>query len=503
MALGLPIGYSARMTQNHTGYLYLGSGSYNRFVHIGLMGDPTLRLQPVAPPSQISTATNASGNVVLNWTASDETVAGYHIYRSPSVDGPYTRLNPTLEPGTLFTDSAPLATTNFYMVRAVKLQTSGSGTYYNPSQGTFGAYPDRRVTLTVDSACGSPAPAAGTNNYSWYDATVLCGLSNSIVEQGTTQRVVIGWSGIGDVLGSGTDIEPRLINLTQNSSITWLWQTSFWLHIATEGEGTVDQSSGWYRANTPVTLTASGNALYNSLFSHWSGNVPEGMEHTNPLEIPFASASEITAVFIASANPDNSLPFVETFEAYPPDTRLPGTNGWHAATWTAATVSTNSEIISGILDYGLTQPYPVNTTHNQAGMITNDASLCVISSSNSIVTTKMLIKMNPTPTDYIPNPSTLTYQMACLFSEDGYFQLWHGTPVTGTKVWSTFTGTIYNTNEWHSLTLENDYATSGQGSRYFRISIDNGPWLTHADGYTANDGTGSSGAQSPTQPSTT
>jgi hypothetical protein len=71
--------------------------------------------------------------------------------------------------------------------------------------------------------------------------------------------------------------------------------------------------------------------------------------------------------------------------------------------------------------------------------------------------------------------------------------LLHGTPVTGVELWSTFTDTLYDADLWHTVTLEKYYKTIGPGCRYFRICMDNGPWLTHADGYTSNDGSGSSG----------
>lgn len=492
MALGLPIGYSTRATQNNTG-LYRSS-SYAGYVHIGLMGDPSLRLHPVAPPSQITTVTNLSGDVTLNWIASAEPVAGYHIYRAPAFDGPYTRLSPSLETGTAFTDENPLAATNFYMVRAVKLQTSASGTYYNPSQGTFGASPDRQVTLTVNSAFGSPHPSTGTYSYSWYDAAAItCSVSGNVIEiTGDTRLVVSGWSGTGDASAGGTGSVTPLINLKRDSSITWQWQTNFLISIATDGKGTVDKPSGWYPADTNITLTAVANAFY--IFSHWSGTaVPEGMEQTNPLQVSFAAAGEITASFMPDQNPDNTLPFAESFETYSPGTQLPGTSGWDAGASSDATVSTNSEVISGIVDYGLTQSYPINTTHQQAGVLTNDVSLRIVSASNTIVITKLLAKMQPYPTARTPDPSALTDQLAVIFSEEGYLRLFHGTPGAGANVWSTFTGTPYDLNKWHTITLEKDYATVGQGSRYFRISIDNGPWLTHTAGYTANDGSGSPG----------
>ncbi|NOS70500.1 MAG: fibronectin type III domain-containing protein [Verrucomicrobia bacterium] len=133
MGLGETIGFSTRLTQNNT-----DNYDFNDFagsVHLGLMGNPTLRMHIVAPPTAFGVTKNGSGGVVLSWSASPEEVIGYHVYRAPTVTGPFTRLNGGLLTSTTYTD--PVVSTNVYMVRAVKLEVSGSGSYYNASQGIF------------------------------------------------------------------------------------------------------------------------------------------------------------------------------------------------------------------------------------------------------------------------------------------------------------------------------------------------------------------------------
>jgi hypothetical protein len=135
MALGDPIGFSARLTMNNSTLYKSQLNPYRRGVHISLLGDPTLRLDPVVPASNLS-ATRSGGNVVLHWSASGEAVAGYHVYRAATPAGPYARLTPRLLTTTSFTDVGRVAA-GTYMVRAIKLQLTPSGTYRNPSQGTF------------------------------------------------------------------------------------------------------------------------------------------------------------------------------------------------------------------------------------------------------------------------------------------------------------------------------------------------------------------------------
>ena len=136
MALGETLGYSARLAQNN-----LAAGLYRNQVnqgagqvHVALMGDPASRIHPVAPPAGLTGYVDATG-AHLQWTPSSEPVLGYHVYRSGNPAGPFLRVNNELLAGNTFIDRS--ATGGTYMVRAVKLETSASGSYYNPSQGVF------------------------------------------------------------------------------------------------------------------------------------------------------------------------------------------------------------------------------------------------------------------------------------------------------------------------------------------------------------------------------
>ena len=113
------------------------------------MGDPALRLHPFAPPFALLALTNASGGTDLSWNAASNQVLGYHVYRAPLPSGPYSRLTTSLVAGNGYTDAAE-SSERFYMVRAVRLENSSSGSYYNPSQGAFAELP--------------LGPASGDNN---------------------------------------------------------------------------------------------------------------------------------------------------------------------------------------------------------------------------------------------------------------------------------------------------------------------------------------------------
>ena len=162
MGLGETIGFSTRITQNNDGTLYSGSGQ-RQFVSIALLGDPTLRMHVVAPPTDLVVATNGTGGLDVRWAPSLDAVAGYYVYRAPNPGGPFVRLNNALINGTNYSDAVFAKST--YMVRAVKLEVSGSGSYFNASQGIFHdfATPAAKSLLVItaqnlNKAYGEPLP---------------------------------------------------------------------------------------------------------------------------------------------------------------------------------------------------------------------------------------------------------------------------------------------------------------------------------------------------------
>jgi hypothetical protein len=137
MALGETVGYNTMLTQNNSGIPYEDYySSSRRYVHIALMGDPTLRMHVVAPVSNIAGSRNAN-NINLSWTASSDSVAGYYVYRAANSTGPYSRISGSLVNGTSYTDANVPSGDFTYMVRAVKKESTASGSYFNASGGTF------------------------------------------------------------------------------------------------------------------------------------------------------------------------------------------------------------------------------------------------------------------------------------------------------------------------------------------------------------------------------
>jgi hypothetical protein len=146
MALGENIGYSTWLTQSdYTNYFRVKVENFvilehpgDQFITPALMGDPTLRLHVVAPPA-ITIIKSSGTQATVNWSKSKDAEEGYYIYRTTDLNTPFVRVATAKATDSVYIDAAPLNTSgkNYYMVRAVKLQHSGSGTYYNLSQGSI------------------------------------------------------------------------------------------------------------------------------------------------------------------------------------------------------------------------------------------------------------------------------------------------------------------------------------------------------------------------------
>ena len=167
MAVGEPIGHGVRLSQNNSSLYASQVNRQTRGIHLALLGDPTLRLQVVAPPSGLRAGTGG-GSPALTWTTSPDATAGYHVYRATDEAGPFTRVTTSPVTGTAFTDYAAPAGTYTYQVRAVRRESSGGGTYFNTSQGVFttatvtNPTPPPTTSSPIGGTGGTPAPGGGS-----------------------------------------------------------------------------------------------------------------------------------------------------------------------------------------------------------------------------------------------------------------------------------------------------------------------------------------------------
>jgi len=165
MALGENIGYGTVLTQNTSTNWVQDTCFGGRLTHIALMGDPTLRMHVVAPPANLMVEED-NGHAELTWDLSADNVLGYHVYRKEAGTDFFDRVNGTVITSGAYIDSCLVYQTNYeYMVRALRLETSASGSYYNLSQGIMD-------DLTIQTNLGVTA------DFTWVDGNGFAEFSN-------------------------------------------------------------------------------------------------------------------------------------------------------------------------------------------------------------------------------------------------------------------------------------------------------------------------------------
>lgn len=133
MGLGHHIGLSAIKSQAASGSFY-NQGNSSQSAHIALMGDPTLRLHPMKPAQNLN-AVFIDGDIELTWDVSNDGSDGYFVYKKEAGTD-WSFLVNLADDATKFSDYCVKPNTSYsYMVKAVKLEHSGCGSYFNTSLG--------------------------------------------------------------------------------------------------------------------------------------------------------------------------------------------------------------------------------------------------------------------------------------------------------------------------------------------------------------------------------
>ncbi len=208
---GIAVSWTASAAQNLTGYHVYRSatanGTYTKLNGAALTGtsydDPTApagatsyyqvtavnpggesvrsatadATRPVAPPAQLTgvTATGSQSGIAVSWTASSaQNLSGYHVYRSATDGGTYTRLNGAAVTGTTYNDTtAPAGATSYYQVTAVN--PSGE----SPRSATASALrPNPVAQGPIRINAGGPAQTVGST--AWSACASLTACSNRV-----------------------------------------------------------------------------------------------------------------------------------------------------------------------------------------------------------------------------------------------------------------------------------------------------------------------------------
>lgn len=143
MGVGANIGYATKLTQSNVDGRLLTpqaltnyhSNNFPSYIHISLMGDPTLRLRYAEAPKQLTATPNADSTVYqLNWEPVNGAI-GYEIY---AAFGAFNSGNKIAEvTGTSYILNQKQQAANHIYVKALVLHQSGSAPYLMPSLGSL------------------------------------------------------------------------------------------------------------------------------------------------------------------------------------------------------------------------------------------------------------------------------------------------------------------------------------------------------------------------------
>jgi beta-glucanase (GH16 family) len=183
-------------------------------------------LPPSGHPYRVAPPGGASATATLDGTVSD--------LNGDTLDTLWTV---TAGPaGTIFGDALALDTTATFAypgIYTLRLTANdGLAQSYSDVTITVSTNVGATCSLSVISAYGSPSPSGNTTPAS--NSTVNAYIGGSPVTLGSTRYVATGWIGTGSATsGTGTNTS---FTITQDSTITWLWQTNYFITFGVEGE---------------------------------------------------------------------------------------------------------------------------------------------------------------------------------------------------------------------------------------------------------------------------
>ena len=332
MGLGETIGFATKLTQNNRNGVYRNAVDLSiGEVHISMMGDPTLRAFPLAPPSNFQVS--VADKLYFSWDPSWQQVTGYNLYYANSYDGPFTKATRATIAGASFQMSLLPAGRYVFMLKALALQTTGSGTFNNLSQGMFveaeiGANPQPLPEITV-----AATDATGSEDG---DSIIFTLSRSGSVSAGLNVNVQFSGSAtLGNDFLTGTNVAFQPGN-AQATILIAPWKDSVFDEAAESVAVTIVAGSGYTigAANSAtamiagdppplptITIAASDstgdengdglvfiltrtNPLDSSLTVtvQFSGTATAGQDYQAPTTIPFQTGSATATVSIMPTN---------------------------------------------------------------------------------------------------------------------------------------------------------------------------------------------------------
>ncbi len=159
------------------------------------------------------------------------------------------------------------------------------------------SFPSGVVTLAVSgdpAQRGTPAPLGYGTHVLDAGRSVTNTVTSPCDESGGTRYACLGWRGTGSIPAASTGCSV-VATVHTNSTLTWLWQTEYYLDTEVAVGGTVDVSDGWYAEGTSLTVVATADS--NFVFAGWQGDVPSGTETSAVVTVAMDRPRAMTATF--------------------------------------------------------------------------------------------------------------------------------------------------------------------------------------------------------------
>ncbi len=274
MALGEPIStsmYWAYLNSFLTNPAYFPVNYGYDLIHVGMLGDPTLRAHAVRPP-ETAVAIASCDDITLSWKESADADLGYLIYRAPSPDSIFQLVVNAPVDNTTWTDTMPLTGKNYYQIKAFKLQTVPTGSYYNQSIGTpafadFSAGPIAATASSFNVSCNGGSNGAinvsvsgGMSfTYQWSNGATTANLSGLVA--GTYTVTVTNPLGC-TTTASATVSEPPALNTgTSTANVSCNGLSNGTIGLTVNG-GTPPYQYNWSNGSTEQNLSGLSAGTY-------------------------------------------------------------------------------------------------------------------------------------------------------------------------------------------------------------------------------------------------
>ena len=206
----------------------------------------------------------------------------------------------------VITDQTNLTFTTAGAIQVICSQSGDSNWAAAPSI-TNVYHVQRLYTLTVLCAHGPESSVVDT--YDGIYGAAVTNLVSTPITLGRTQYVVNGWS-LSQHEAESSSETSVIVELTNDTTLTWMWTTNYWLEIDECTHGSIDIEDGWRAAGSVVEVTATPDDYYH--FMAWGGSI-ESIDY--PLSFVIDKPIFLSAVFMPNMVAGGAAPVPEMWLA--------------------------------------------------------------------------------------------------------------------------------------------------------------------------------------------